>query len=72
MSNPTAEQIVIKRQEPEIWRPVWWLSCFGAKGKKIKAIVGNPSKTGKTVRIRAYFKGGMVERNVKPENLEPR
>lgn len=68
----TADEIVISRREPEKWVPVWWLSCFSAKGKKIKAIAGNPSRTGKTVRIRAYFKGGMVERNVSPKNLEPR
>ena len=68
----SSNEVVITRKPVETWLPVWWTSCFSAKGKRIKAIAGNPSKTGKTVRIRAYFKGGVVERSVSPKNLEPR
>lgn len=52
------------------WKPVWWRDPHGMH---VKAVVGPPSKTGKTVRIRAWFKyGGMVERCVNPKNLFPR
>jgi hypothetical protein len=65
-------EVVIRRREPERWVPVWWLSAFGKKGERVKAIAGNPSRTGKTVRIRTEGIGGMIERHVNPKNLEPR
>jgi hypothetical protein len=69
---PNITEITIRRQEPEKWIPVWWLTCYGKKGQRIRAIAGNPSRTGKTIRIRAQGIGGMIERSVKPKNLEPR
>jgi hypothetical protein len=72
MEARSMDEVTIRRHEPEKWVPVWWLSCIGKKGQRVKAIAGNPSRTGKTVRIRAEGIGGMIERHVKPENLEPR
>lgn len=66
----TTNSVMIQRREPEQWVPVWW---HRRKGERIQAIAGNPSLTGKTVRVRASFKfGGQVERYVNPKNLEPR
>jgi hypothetical protein len=54
------------------WKPVWWTSCNGMKGKRVRAIMGAPSKSGITVVIRAFGSNGMTERHVKPKNLEAR
>lgn len=58
--------------QKEVWRPVWWNRCVYGSLERIKAIAGPPSKSGKTVHIRAWYPGGMVERTVKPANIEPR
>jgi hypothetical protein len=65
------DEIVIRRREIEKWVPVWYYRAGCAE--RIRAIAGNPSRTGKTVRIR--FKGqygDQMERSVSPKNLEPR
>jgi hypothetical protein len=39
----------------------------------VKAIAGNPSQTGKTVKVRFRVpKQGQIERDVNPKNLRPR
>jgi hypothetical protein len=66
-------EVVIKRREVEKWMPVWYhMKSYGGKTEKVRAIAGNPSRTGKTVRIRFRGIGGECERNVSPKNLEPR
>jgi hypothetical protein len=73
MEDQSMVDIVIRRREPEQWVPVWWYRLTYGTRERVKAIAGNPSKTGKTVHIRANFKqGGMVDRHVNPKNLEPR
>lgn len=59
-------------ESKEAWVPVWWNRCVYGKLERIKAIAGPKSKSGKTVHVRAWYPGGMVERTIKPENLEPR
>jgi hypothetical protein len=66
------DEVTIRRREPEQWVPVWWNRCTYGTLERIKAIAGNPSKSGKTIHIRAHYTGGMVDRHVKPDNLEPR
>lgn len=67
------DEVIIRRREPEKWVPVWWNRVTYGVHQRIRAIAGNPSKTGKTVRIRARFSSGdMVERSISPKNLEPR
>ena len=67
------DEVVIKRREVEKWVPVWYhMKSYGGQTEKVRAIAGNLSRTGKTVRIRFRGIGGECERSVSPKNLEPR
>lgn len=55
---------------PGKWVPVWWTMW---DGKRVKAIAGPLSKTGKRVKVRYYVPGqGQIERSVSPKSVEPR
>jgi len=55
-----------------LWTPVWWNRTVYGRTNRVRAIAGARSRTGTTVHIRAYFPDGLVDRYVKPKNLEPR